>query len=80
MRNTALLTPNAEGSEGTLLQNPHKYQTNKMTPQFLAKLRQLGYACNFKELDNMLIDRLVVDRACRRQYSAKTIGNAQINF
>lgn len=35
-------------------------QTNETTPQFLAKLRQLSDGCNFKELDNMLRDRLVV--------------------
>ena len=35
-------------------------QASETIAQFVAKLRQLSDGCNFKELDNMLRDRLVV--------------------
>ena len=34
--------------------------TNKTIPHFIAKLSQVSDECNFKELENMLRERLVV--------------------
>lgn len=54
-------------------------QTNETIPQFLAKLRQLSDGCNFKELENMLRDRLVVG-CLDINVQRKLLGTSQLTF
>ena len=54
-------------------------QANETIPQFLAKLRNLSDGCNFKELQNMLRDRLVV--GCSDvNIQRKLLGTAKLTF
>ena len=54
-------------------------KADETIPQFVANLRQLSEGCNFKELNNMLRDRLVV--GCRDTTTQrKLLSEATLTF